>query len=119
MLFILAPAHRDPLKRVKDLIKLECFSSKGFNRLKETVRKIAPSVRRGKRLFKHGRLSGEQAVRYEIQDYERGCDFFQMDMRGKRLWWKKSNWDSVVEPANPWGDLSCEEEAALKALLKG
>jgi len=42
-----------------------------------------------------------------------------MDMRGKRLWWKRRNWDSVVEPDNPWGDLSYEQEATLKVLLKG
>jgi len=116
---ILAPVHRDPLKLVKDLIKLECFSGSGFNRLKEIVSKAVPSLRRIKRRFNQGRKGQEPVVRDEIQDVERECDFSQMDMRGKRLWWKRRNWDSVVEPDNPWGDLSYEQEATLKVLLKG
>jgi hypothetical protein len=117
--FVLALVHRDPLKRVKELVKLECFSGSRFNRLKELISQVVPSVRRGKRGSTQGRIRQEQAIRYQIEDVDDGCDFSQMDMRGKRLWWKRMRWDSVVEPDNPWGGLSYEAEAALKALLKG
>lgn len=98
---------------------MECFSGNGFSKLKDIVSKVVPSIPRIKRLLDHGKVGRKPVVRYEVQDFERECDFSQMDMRGKRLWWKRSNWGSVVEPDNPWGDLSYEAEAAIKALLKG
>ena len=116
---ILSLVHRDPLKRIKALVKLECFSDSGFNRLKELVSQVVPSVRRDKRPSKRDKISRKEVVRYQIEDSLKRCDFSQMDMRGKRHWWKRMSWDSVVDPDNLWGDLSYEAEAALKSLLRG
>ena len=39
--------------------------------------------------------------------------------KSEDFWWEREKWDMVIDPENPWGDLSREEEYRLKALLKG
>jgi len=64
---------------------LECFSDSGFNRLKELVSQVVPSVRRDKRPSKRDKISRKEVVRYQIEDSLKRCDFSQMDMRGKGI----------------------------------
>jgi len=87
--------------------------------LKEIISQVIFSVKRCEGFSEGGRSCQEEVISYRISDSLERDDFSGIDMRGNRHWWKRMRWELVVDPENPWGDLSHEAESTLKSLLKG
>jgi hypothetical protein len=119
-IIVLAQAHRDPLNRIKKLRKLECFSEKRFKGLKDIIRGFTltlPRIKFGAASFYQDRIEQRVKSRDEISYTGKGNDFSHIVER--KVWWESESWDLVIDPENPWVDLSVDGEYLLKVLLKG
>ena len=46
---------------------------------------------------------------------------FSLNGSGIRIdpWWEKIKWDMIIDPENPFGDLTMEDERRIAELVKG
>jgi len=115
----LAQVDRDPLSRIKDLSRLVCLNERRFEELKEILKEVLLPLRK-----KENRSQKNETHRREKSNCNlcnAGSIYDSSLIMSKRddLWWEREKWDMVIDPENPWGDLSREEEYRLNALLKG
>jgi len=101
--------------------RLECFSGKRFEELKERIKRYAfwngdksGDIPTG--LFgTQGKGEGIGKPRYIESFY---ISFLSSIRKREDIWWDKENWEGVFDRDNPWGDLTWAEEYNLKRILK-
>jgi len=101
--------------------RLECFSGKRFEELKERIKRYA-FWNGDKSGDISGGLSNVQWNRWN-RNRERYAESpspsFLLISKREVIWWDKENWERVKDSENPYVELSRAEEYHLKRLLKG
>jgi len=116
---VLAQAHRDPLREIEGIKKLECFSEKRLFEIRVLLKEV---ILAGKDLGVNGiearEIEGEGigSGRYLSKG---GEGFLRIERRYYNRWWDKEIWGEIYDLENPWGDMSIEDEIKLKRLLNG